>query len=664
LTDDDSITLELISLSALLASDPAKVRERALALSAAAPESRALALLAASAALKLGDAACAIATLEPWVVREPRTAVLRLLLGRAYGAAGRTVEAVDSLREALALEADLADGWRELARQLFLLGDEAGGDTAYLHYSRLLKSPAELSGATAALLEGRLDAAAQMLTRHLASSPDDALAWRLRGEVDWRRQRPADAEPHLLRCLALTPGDAAARYALAACLHELNRSEEALPLLDRLLKIEPDETLYLGLKAKALRQITHDDEALALLEQATARHPDSASLLLLYGHILQEVGRVEESIGLYRRATALSPGAGWWSLANTKTYRFTEAELASMRDLLKAGRAQLTDRTHLEFALGKALENAGEYEESFQHYSTGNGLHRGTFTYRPLAVENTTKRMCEIFTTEFFELRQGWGSDRTDPIFIVGLPRSGSTLLEQMLASHSQIEGTHELPELPAMAASLAFQPGGDGSAARRLPTSLTAADVEAFADDYLKRTRRYRKLETPRFTDKQLGNFRNVALIHLMFPRASIIDIRRHPMACGFACYRQHFTRELPFCYDLVEFGRYYRDYVRWMAHVDAVLPGRVHRVHYERLVSDPEGEVRKIVDYCGLPFEPDCLRFHLNRRVVRTISSEQVRRPIYTDSLEHWRHYEPWLAPLREALGELVDTYPGAAR
>jgi predicted Zn-dependent protease len=665
LTANDSMALEVMSLSARMGSDPASVLARAKELLGRAPASRSLALLAAAASLKLGDGAAAVAVLEPWVTREPQSALLRLELGRAYRAAGRGADAVAALREAITLDAALAEAWRQLAELCFAAADETGGDAAYLHYSRLVKSPPQLAGAMTALTEGRLDAANQILERHLATTPGDSVAWRLRGEVAMRRQRYPDALTCFARCLEIAPGDAGARCGLASALQDLNRSDEALPLLDRLLACEPDRALYLEHKAKALRQVLRNDDAMALLRQAIVVHPDGASLLLLYGHILREEGEAARAIEIYRRVTALSPGAGtaWWSLANTKTYSFTDGELAAMRGLLDSGRATGTDRPHLEFALGKALEDRGEYEESFRHYASGNALHRGTFTYRALAVERTTQRMCETVTRDFIEQRRGWGSERADPIFIVGLPRSGSTLLEQVLASHPQIEGTHELPEIPEIAAGLVFQQDADGATVGNPLTELTAADVAALADRYLTRCQRYRRSALPRFTDKQLGNFRNVALIHLLFPRAAVIDIRRHPMASCFACYKQHFSHLVPFSYDLGEMAHYYRDYVRLMDHMDAVLPGRVHRVYYERLVADPEGEVRRLLDYCGLPFEPACLEFHANRRAVRTISSEQVRRPIYRDSVEQWRHYEPWLDPLREALGDLVDAYPAAA-
>lgn len=661
----ESFHLELLSLSSLLDTAPDQVRLRAKALIAGAPNNRTLALLLAAAEMKLGDTTAALDILEPRAAQDLHSTILQLELGRAYRMAGRGKDALIALRRALALDATLSEGWRMLADQLFELGDQAGGDEAYLRYSRLIKNPPELHEAMRAMAEGRHEEADLILEPYSTSSPQASTAWRLRGELALRRQRYADAERHFRQCLDLAPGDGAARFALAATLLEMNRPEETLPLLDRVLVAENDDARCMELKAKALRQMTRNDDALELLNKAVERHPSDASLHLLNGHILREVGRVGEAIEVYRKVTALSPGAGtaWWCLANTKTYRFTEQEIGDMRNLLHAGRALGADRMHLEFALGKALENSGGYEQSFQHYSTGNALHRRTFEYRALAVERTTRRMCESLTREFFERRKSWGSDRIDPIFIVGMPRSGSTLVEQILASHSRVEGTHELSDMPAIAADLIYELSPNGTTKVDPFATLTATTAERLSARYLQTTAHVRGRGTPRFTDKQLGNFRNVGLIHLLFPRASVIDIRRHPMACGFACYKQHFAHLLPFCYDLHEIGWYYRDYVRLMDHIDSALPGRVYRIYYERLVADPEGQVRGLLDFCGLPFESDCLRFYANERTVRTISSEQVRRPIYQDSLEQWRHYEQWLAPLRSALGELVDSYPGTA-
>jgi hypothetical protein len=318
-----------------------------------------------------------------------------------------------------------------------------------------------------------------------------------------------------------------------------------------------------------------------------------------------------------------------------------------------------TDPTGLEFALGKALEDRSEFAASFEHYARGNRLARATFNYDSKAMTAFVQRFKATFGKDFFAERADWGLQVRDPIFIVGLPRSGSTLLEQILASHSGAEGTRELPYIPTIARELAGTP----ETAARYPehlASLSESDVQSLAARYLARARKHRLLGKVCFVDKMHGNFASLGLIQLMFPQAAIIDCRRHPLACGFACYKQLFSPGMNFAYDLRELGLYYRDYADLMDHVDTVLPGRVHRLNYERLVADTENEVRRLLDYCQLPFEPQCLRFHENRRVVQTNSSDQVRRPIYTAGLEQWRHFDLWLDPLKAALKELIDNYP----
>jgi hypothetical protein len=319
------------------------------------------------------------------------------------------------------------------------------------------------------------------------------------------------------------------------------------------------------------------------------------------------------------------------------------------------------DRWHLHFALGKALEDEARYGESFGHYSEGNRLRRLALDYEADDITDHVQRSCAFFTREFFAERSGWGSSAPDPIFIVGLPRAGSTLIEQILASHSQVEGTMELPDIVSIARRL----GGklrrsDHSAYPELLAELDSAAVRALGEEYLARTCIHRRLGKPFFVDKMPNNFAHAGLIHLILPKAKIIDARRHPLACSFALFKQHFARGQGFSYALDDIARYYTDYAALMAHFDSVLPTCIHRVFYERLVEDVEGEVRRLLAYCGLPFEESCLRFYENARPVRTASSEQVRLPVFTDSLVQWRHYEQWLAPLKTALALVLSDYP----
>ncbi len=324
-------------------------------------------------------------------------------------------------------------------------------------------------------------------------------------------------------------------------------------------------------------------------------------------------------------------------------------------DLAKDQRAQF------EFALGKALEDAADYEAAFAHYAKGNELRRETIPYEAGDASIRVHRSVTTYTSRFYSKRVDWGATAPDPIFVVGLPRSGSTLIEQILSSHSQVEGTMELPEIISITRELRAQSANaDGRSYHDVLATKSADDIRALGEAYIARTRIQRKSTAPFFIDKMPNNFFHVGLIHLILPNAKIIDARRHPLACCFSGFKQYFARGQNFSYGLEELGRYYRDYVALMAHFDSVLPGRVHRVIYERMVEDTEHEVRRLLDYCGLPFEDGCLRFFENERPVRTASSEQVRRPIYREGVDHWRHFEPWLSPLKAALGDVLEHYP----
>jgi hypothetical protein len=371
--------------------------------------------------------------------------------------------------------------------------------------------------------------------------------------------------------------------------------------------------------------------------------------------MLKTIGRQADAIAAYRRAIALMPtlGEAWWSLANLKTVQFDARDVDAMKVALEARGLSDEDRLHLHFALGKAMHDAGRTDDAFADYSAGNALRLKLHPYRPEAITHVVDRCVAVFTAESYAERPG-GCDAPDPIFIVGMPRAGSTLVEQILSSHTLVEGTSELPDIPM----LARQPGA-------YPEGILAASADerrALGEDYLRRAGVQRRTDRPLFIDKLPNNWLFVPFIHLILPKAKIIDVRRHPLGCCLSNYRQHFARGQDFTYDLGHVGRYYAAYVRFMVHVDQVLPSRVHRIIYESLVDDTESEVRRLLDYCGLEFEPQVLEFYKTERAVRTASSEQVRRPIYREATEEWRAYEPHLAPLKGALGAVLDAYPNA--
>jgi tetratricopeptide (TPR) repeat protein len=508
--------------------------------------------------------------------------------------------------------------------------------------------------AAAALLGGDLRGAEQALRPRLKSDPFDVAAIRMMAELAGRLGRYRDAEALLRRALELAPGFRPARSNLATVLHRQNRSDEALVELDKLLADDPENPTHANLKAAAVARLGEFDEAIALYEAVLAKAPDQPKIWMSYGHVLKTVGRQPDAVAAYRRAIAARPGLGevWWSLANLKTVKFDDADVAAMRAALGSSGLSDDDRLHLHFALGKALEDGGDVETSFRHYMEGNAIRRAQLPYEPEDTDEQVARAKAIYTADFYAVRQGWGCPASDPIFILGMPRAGSTLIEQILASHSQVEGTMELPDIPALAARI-----GSGETP---VADLTAHQVRTLGEEYLDRTRVQRKTDRPFFIDKLPNNWMHVGLIKLILPNAKIIDARRHPLASCFSNFKQHFARGQSFTYGLRDVGLYYARYVELMAHFDRVLPGHVHRVIYERLVHDTEPQIRALLEAMGLPFEESCLRFWETERAVRTASSEQVRRPINREGLEPWKPYEPWLGDLKDALGDVLTTYP----
>lgn len=527
------------------------------------------------------------------------------------------------------------------------------------HYvDRGIRNP-DLIEAALAINEDRLSDAEPLLRAHLRNDPLDVAAIRLMAQLAARLGRYKDSEALLRRALEIAPDFTAARSNLAGVLYRQNRFEEAVDLLNTVLADQSDDAGGQSLMAAALGRIGEYDEALALYAALTARFPDHAKLWMSYGHVLKTVGRQEEGIAAYRAALAAEPTLGevWWSLANLKTVRFDAADLDAMEQALASALLSDEDRLHLHFALGKAYDDRSDAETAFGHYARANALRHSQLDYDPAKVSAHVDCIIEAFTPKALAACAGQGDPSADPIFILGMPRAGSTLLEQILASHSLIEGTMELPDLPAIAMREGKGvPHGWVEAVLAMPAEAR----ERLGREFLDRTRVQRKTDRPYYIDKLPNNWIYVGLIHLILPNARIIDARRHPLDCCFSNFRQHFAKGQAFSYSLSDMGRYYSDYVRLMAHFDDVLPGRVHRVIHEAVIDDPETEVRALLDYIGVPFEEACLNFHQNRRAVRTASSEQVRRPINRDGVGQWRPYAQWLDPLKVALGDLWQSYP----
>ena len=524
-----------------------------------------------------------------------------------------------------------------------------------------------LINAALALLDNRLGEAEPLLRDRLKRDPYDYCAIRMLAELAARIGRLSDSEHLLRRALELAPSFQAARANLATVLYRQHRAAEALAELDRLAAEGEVADAHRNLRAAALGRVGGYEEAIALYREVLSRHAEQPKLWMSLAHLLKTVGQQEEAIAAYRRSIALAPSMGeaWWSLANLKTVRFDDGDLNAMEAALDDAALNADDRLHLHFALGKANEDRRDAEKAWTHYASGNRIRSAELGYIPEDISDLVDRSIALMTSDFFAGREGQGCNAPDPIFILGMPRAGSTLLEQILASHSQVEGTMELPDIAALARRIDGKHAkGTRGAYPDALTNLDADDLESLGREYLDRTRIQRSTGKPFFIDKMPNNWAYVGFIRLILPGAKIIDARRHPLDCGFSNFKQHFARGQAFSYDLAHIGRFYADYVRLMSHLDAVQPGSIHRVIHEQLVEDPEAEVRALLAYCDLPFEEGCLRFHENKRAVRTASSEQVRRPLSREGFDRWRPFETHLGPLVEALGSALKRWDDAPR
>jgi tetratricopeptide (TPR) repeat protein len=660
-----TLDVALSHAARLLDSRPELAAEQAREILKVVPRQPMAVLLLALARRAVGDLDDAISMLSDLVVAEPEFANAHCELGITLRLAGHGEAALAALRRAVTVDPRWAPAWLALGDLYSGIDDRKNADHAYAQHIRCSARDPTLLAAGAALYENRLSEAEALLRSHLKQSPRDVAALRMLAEVAGRLRRYRDAEVLLRRCLELAPSFNTARHNLALVLHREGKEGESLAEVERLLAQEPRHASSRNLKAAILGSIGEYEGSLALYKGVLRDFPNQPKVWMSYGHALKTAGREQEGIAAYRKSIELEPllGEAYWSLANLKTFRFTEHDVTAMQAALTKSDTGLDnhERLHFYFATGKALEDAGDFAASFAAYAEGNRLRRNEIHYD--AVESTARlrRSRTLYTPDFLRERAGLGCEAPDPIFIVGLPRSGSTLLEQILASHSQVEGTMELPDITAMARGLTWS-ANEGEIAKYPDVlgKLPAERWRSLGEEYLASTRIHRRRGTPFFIDKMPNNFAYLGLIHLALPNAKIIDARRHPLACCFSGFKQHFAEGQNFSYGLTDIGQYYRDYVEFMAHFDSVLPGRVHRVFYESLVEDTESEVRRLLDYCGLPFESSCLRFYENSRAVRTASSEQVRRPIFLDGVGQWRNFEEWLDPVKRALGPVLEHYP----
>lgn len=582
--------------------------------------------------------------------------------GHNFLARNRPADAIAAFAKAVELNPGLLASWKALAGLHQHAGREELARAARTQVEYLESLPRELQGVIDLLHDGKLYKAEKVCRQFLRKNRQHVEGMRLLAEIGVRLKVYDDAEFLLESCVEFEPDNLRARTDYLRILNRKGKFEKAFRQATVLCEKDPDNAVYRLSLGNALTGLGRFEEGLEIYREVLDRMPNKAGVHVLMGHALKAIGRRSESIDNYREASRLKPdyGDAFWSLANTKTYRFSDEEISHIVRHEADSATSTDDRIHLCFAAGKAYEDRGEYDSSFEYYERGNALKRSTLGYDPEKTERLVQDQIDVCTEELFSHREDAGSDCPDPIFIVGLPRSGSTLLEQILASHSMVEGTMELHDILAIAQRLSGRSAED---ARRYPAILRELDpgyFRRFGEQYIERTRVYRDT-APFFIDKMPNNFMHVGLIKLILPNAKVIDARRHPLACCFSGFKQLFGEGQDFTYGLELIGRYYREYVRLMDHWDAVLPGFVLRVMHEDVVDDLETEVRRMLDFCGLPFEAGCLDFHKTERSVRTPSSEQVRQPIYRSGLEQWRNYERHLAPLVHALGDdVMRRYP----
>jgi tetratricopeptide (TPR) repeat protein len=664
--DRRGIDEALAEATDLLGSDPGQALIRARRILRGAPGHPRARLIEAQALRRSGDARAALPLLADLARSQPRMVEALWELAQAASETGDSRRALAAVASLTRQRPTFVLAWFLMARLLRADGREADAWRADLSGVHASSRDPDLLEAAIAMNEGRLSDGEAILTAKLERSPEDPAATRLLGEINWRRGDMTAALALVERSVQLAPGFDLARDFLIRLLLQTNRLPEALAHAETLVASPVRHPGHDLLKASILVRLGDQVGAKDIYQRLLALKPDQPQLWQNLGHVLKTLGEQPEAIDAYRQAVTYQPtmGEAWWSLANLKTVKLGSADIAGMERALHslehAGPGKDEDIFHLHFSLGKALEDAGDYAASFHHYDRGNRLRRAMVQHDADSFSAEIADAAQVFTSAFLSERGPGGCPAADPIFIVGLPRSGSTLIEHILSSHSAVEGTMELPEMMIIASRLRSRvDGGEFPTFRAMIEALTPADRLRLGEEYIERTRVHRQAGKPFFIDKMPNNWEHVGLIRLILPNARIIDARRHPIGCCFSAWKQHFARGQTFSYDLEDVGRYYLDYVALMAAFDAAAPGAVHRVIYERVVDDIRGEVARLLDYLGLPFEEECLSFWQNKRAVRTASSEQVRTPIFTGAVDHWRHFEHHLTPLIATLGGIIDTY-----
>ncbi len=586
-------------------------------------------------------------------------------LGSILSIQQRFAEAVPCFEEAIRLEPRLPLAHKKLGQALAALGRGREADQSFEEYFEQAPVKGQVAVAMDHLRAGRKAEAVDALRSTLRQSPEDVDAMRCLAGIYWRDQNVGDAEALLRRATQIAPDFTAAWMMLGALLHDAGRHKEALECFRRVLAVAPEDVSAWSGLGNSCAHVGDSQAAIAAYRKATELNPAASNAQMGLGHVLKTVGDQAGALRAYRAAIEARPDFGevYWSMANLKTFRFEEAEVAAME--AQVARHDLSESAdiHFRFALGKAYEDQGDYDTAWSYYHTGNQRQRRKVFHDPVAMELRHEEIAEVFSAEFLAKHAGEGFESAAPVFIVGLPRSGSTLIEQILASHSQVEGTAELPVLNRIASSIGRYRSGREEYPHTV-RDLRGKDLRAYGKQYIDESRAFRSTGRPRFTDKLPNNFSHVGLIHLVLPHAVIINARRHPFDSCLGGYKQLFGTGQNFTYDMADLAAYYRKYMETMQHWHRVLPGKVLDVHYEETVTDLETQVRRILAHCGLPFEDACLRFHETQRAVRTASSEQVRRPLYSSALGYWRRYEKHLGVWQEELADIIETLPPTVR